>query len=76
MVISSLVLTMFWLYLQVVDVVVVLVVEDPDAVEAAGWGTVVKVVLAQVGRVINQPEKYVDYFFSKYYVDFFLQVTY
>ena len=50
-------LTMFWLYLQVVDVVVVLVVEDPDAVEAAGWGTVVEVVLAQVGHVINEPEK-------------------
>jgi len=45
------------LYLKVVDVVVVIVVEDPDAVEAAGWGTVVEVVLAQVGCVINQSGK-------------------
>jgi hypothetical protein len=48
---------LLWMYLQVVDVVVVLVVEDPDAVEATGWSSVVEVVLAQVGCVVYKPGK-------------------
>lgn len=42
--------------LEVVLVVVGLVVEDPDAVEAAGDGAVVEVVLTQVRSVIDQPK--------------------
>jgi hypothetical protein len=48
----------WWKHLKVVDVVVVVVVEDPDAVEAAGDSKVVKVVLAQVGSVAYQPEAF------------------
>ncbi len=50
----------WWKHLKVVDVVVVVVVEDPDAVEAAGDSKVVKVVLAQVGSVAYQPEAFLQ----------------
>ncbi len=50
------------LYQIVIGVVVVLIIENPDTIEAAGWGSVVEVVLAQVGSVINQPEM-ISYFF-------------
>ena len=45
-------------HLEIVQVVVVLVVEDPDAVEAAGWGAVVKVerAIAQVGTIVCEPK--------------------
>ena len=46
-----------YLYQIVIGVVVVLIIENPDTIEAAGRGTVIKVVLAQVRSVINQPEK-------------------
>ena len=54
-------------YLEVVLVVVGLVKEDPDAIEAAGGGSVVEVVLAQVGGVVNQPSRIISNYLASLY---------